>query len=79
MIIITDIRYGSLFDWNSDSENPLKDMLKQLAAISHRDTILAVSMDKKQSVEHPAWIRKKKQLIGKRKFEIYVRNLNFAN
>ena len=78
-IIITDIPYGSLVDWNSDSENPLKDMLKQLAAISHRDTILAVSMDKKQSVEHPAWIRKKKQLIGKRKFEIYVRNLNFAN
>ena len=64
--------------WNSDSENPLKDMLQQLVAISHRDTVLAVSMDKKQSIEHPAWLRKKTQSIGKRKFEIYLRNHNFS-
>lgn len=73
-IIITDIPYGNLVDWNSHSENPLKDMLQQLATISHKDTVLAVSMDKKQSIEHPAWLRKKKQLIGKRKFEIYMRD-----
>ena len=74
-IIITDIPYGNLVDWSSDSENPLKDMLQQLAAISHGDTVLAVSMDKKQNIEHPAWLRKKKQLIGKRKFEMYVRGV----
>ncbi len=74
-IIITDIPYGNLVDWNGDSSNPLQDMLQQLAAISHRDTVLAVSMDKKQSIEHPSWIRKKKQLIGKRKFEIYVHDI----
>lgn len=74
-VIITDIPYGNLVDWSSHSENPLKDMLQQLAAISHGDTVLAVSMDKKQGIEHPAWIRKKKQLIGKRKFEIYIRGV----
>ena len=72
-IIITDIPYGNLVEWNTESIHPLYDMLQQLASISHEDTVLAVSMDKKQSVIHPAWIRKKKQIAGKRKFEIYVR------
>ena len=73
-IIITDIPYGNLVEWNTESNDPLYDMLQQLASISHKDTILAISMDKKQKVIHPAWIRKKKQIIGKRKFEIYVRD-----
>lgn len=73
-IIITDVPYGNLVEWNTESNDPLYDMLQQLAGISHQDTVLAVSMDKKQKVIHPAWIRKKKQIIGKRKFEIYVRN-----
>lgn len=71
-IIITDIPYGNLVEWSTESNNPLYDMLQQLASISHRDTVLAISMDKKQKVMHPAWVRKKKQIIGKRKFEIFV-------
>ena len=39
------------------------------------DTVLAISMDKKQKPIHPAWFRKEKQIIGKRKFEIYVREI----
>ena len=73
-IIITDVPYGNLVEWDSESSDPLYDMLQQLACISHENTILAISMDKKQKVMHPAWIRKKKQIIGKRKFEIYVRD-----
>lgn len=71
-IIITDIPYGNLVTWHTQSNGPIYDMLQQLAAISHKDTVLAISMDKKQKVSHPAWIRKKKQIIGKRKFEIYT-------
>lgn len=71
-IIITDVPYGNLVEWNTESNNPLYDMLQQLASISHKDTILAISMDKKQKAIHPAWTRKKKQIIGKRKFEIYI-------
>ena len=70
-IIITDISYGNLVTWHTQSNDPIYDMLQQLAAISHKDTVLAISMDKKQKVSHPAWIRKKKQIISKRKFEIY--------
>lgn len=70
-IIITDIPYGNLVTWHTQSNDPIYDMLQQLAAISHKDTVLAISMDKKQKISHPAWIRKKKQIIGKRKFEIY--------
>ena len=73
-IIITDVPYGNLVEWNTESKNPLHDMLQQLASISHKDTVLAISMDKKQKAIHPAWVRKKKQIIGKRKFEIYVCN-----
>ncbi len=71
-IIITDIPYGNLVEWNSKSTAPLYDMLHQLAAISKEGTILAISMDKKQNAVHPAWIRRKKQIVGKRKFEIYT-------
>lgn len=71
-IIITDVPYGNLVDWNTESNHPLLDMLQQLADISHKDTVLAISMDKKQKAEHPAWERRKKQIIGKRKFEIYT-------
>ncbi len=71
-IIITDVPYGNLVEWDTESNNPLFDMLQQLASISHRYTVLAVSMDKKQKAEHPAWLRRKKQIIGKRKFEIYT-------
>ena len=71
-IIITDVPYGNLVEWNTESSNPLYDMLQQLAHISREGTVLALSMDKKQKVEHPNWVRKKKQIIGKRKFEIYV-------
>lgn len=73
-IIITDIPYGNLVAWNTGSINPLYDMLQQLANISHEDTVLAISMDKKQKVIHPSWIRRKKQIVGKRRFEIYTYN-----
>lgn len=71
-IIITDVPYGNLVEWNTESSNPLYDMLQQLAHISREGTVLALSMDKKQKVEHPNWVKKKKQIIGKRKFDIYI-------
>ena len=73
-IIITDIPYGDLVSWEGGSTSPLEDMFTQLTAISYEKTVLAVSMDKKQKVVSAAWKRVRKQLIGKRKFEIYVRS-----
>ncbi len=70
-IIITDIPYGNLVSWEGAAESSLNLMYRQLAQISHEDTILAVIMDKKQKPETNEWLRLEKQQLGKRKFEIY--------
>ena len=70
-IIITDIPSGNLVSWEGASESPLNLMYRQLAKMSHEDTILAVIMDKKQKPEANGWLRLEKQQLGKRKFEIY--------
>ena len=70
-IIITDSPYGNLVSWEGAAESPLNLMYRQLAKMSHEDTILAVIMDKKQKPEANGWLRLEKQQLGKRKFEIY--------
>lgn len=72
-IIITDIPYGDLVSWEGGSKSPLSDMFESLSEIAQEHTVLAVSMDKKQKVETHSWRRMKKQVVGKRKFEIYVK------
>lgn len=70
-IIMTDVPYGNLVAWEGSGENPLQAMYLQLSRIARPDTVLAVIMDKKQKYQGDAWIRREKQLVGKRKFEIY--------
>lgn len=70
-IIMTDVPYGNLAVWEGSGENPLQAMYLQLSRIARPDTVLAVIMDKKQKYQGDAWIRLEKQVVGKRKFEIY--------
>ena len=70
-LIITDVPYGNLAVWENSGENPLQAMYLQLSRIARPDTILAVIMDKKQKYQGDTWNRLEKQMIGKRKFEIY--------
>ena len=70
-LIITDVPYGNLAAWENSGENPLQAMYLQLSRIARPDTIRAVIMDKKQKYQGNAWNRLEKQMIGKRKFEIY--------
>lgn len=70
-IIITDVPYGTLVEWKSENDNPLNNMLEQLYQIANPNTVLAVSMDKRQKINSPRWDRLEKHNIGKRKFEIY--------
>lgn len=72
-IIITDIPYGNLVEWENGEMVSLDNMLEQLWAISHKGTVLAVCMDKKQKNSSEKWKRLEKQNIGKRKFEILIR------
>lgn len=69
-IIITDIPYGNLVEWDNGANISLNDMLEQLWAVSHEKTVLAVCMDKKQRINCDKWKRLEKQNAGKRKFEI---------
>lgn len=69
-IIITDVPYGNLVEWEGGESVSLDEMLERLWAISHDNTILAICMDKKQKVNCEKWKRLEKQNIGKRKFEI---------
>lgn len=71
-IIITDVPYGNLVNWSKNTANPIEVMMEQLAKISHRGTVLAIIMDKKAKAISSLWKRVEKQLVGKRKFEIFV-------
>lgn len=70
-IIITDVPYGNLAMWESSEKDSLREMYLQLSKIAHPHTILAVIMDKGQKYQGDAWVRLERQMIGKRKFEIY--------
>ncbi|MBE5844104.1 MAG: hypothetical protein E7302_07955 [Butyrivibrio sp.] len=69
-IIITDIPYGNLVDWNDGESDSLELMLAQLAKTSDKEMVLALSMDKKQKVNSKTWDVLEKHNIGKRKFMI---------
>ncbi len=67
-LIITDVPYGNLVDWQG--EGALRAMLDQLRKISGEDTVLAVCTDKSQKIKSDGWVRVEKQNIGKRRFEL---------
>lgn len=70
-IIITDVPYGNLVDWKGEQESGINVMMKQLSKIANPSTVLAISMDKHEKVNNDEWKRFEKNIIGKRKFEIY--------
>jgi 23S rRNA G2445 N2-methylase RlmL len=70
-IIITDVPYGNLVDWKGEHESGIYVMMKQLSKIANPSTVLAISMDKHEKVNNNEWKRCEKNIIGKRKFEIY--------
>lgn len=68
-IIITDVPYGELVDWQG-SDN-IDKMIESLCNISEGHTIIAIIMDKKQKISNDRLLRLEKNIVGKRKFEIY--------
>ncbi len=69
-VIITDVPYGNLVDWNDENNDSLNLMLDKLACISDKEMVLALSMDKKQKFVTEKWDVLEKHNIGKRKFVI---------
>ena len=69
-LIITDVPYGNLVEWDNGENVSLNEMAERLWAISHGKTVLAVCMDKRQRMSCHKWKRLERQTVGKRKFEI---------
>lgn len=70
-IIITDVPYGNMANWNDNDDKEANQMMEALSEVCGRDTIICVCMDKKQKIQTKLYQRLERQLIGKRKFEIY--------
>lgn len=72
-IVITDVPYGNLAEWNDSDAASMESMLQQLYAIAGEHTVLAVCMDKRQKLCYEKWQRLERENIGKRRFEILKR------
>lgn len=71
-IIISDVPYGELVSWQGKQEIfDLSDMLTALQPVIQPQGIIAIFSDKKQKIQSNNFKRLEKQLVGKRKFEIY--------
>lgn len=69
-IIITDVPYGNLVEWD-DSSKGVNQLMNVVSSVCGKDTIVCICMDKKQKIQTDLFHRLEKQVIGKRKFEIY--------
>lgn len=69
-IIVTDVPYGNMVEWDEGSGG-INQMMSALWAACGRETIICVCMDKKQKIQTDIYQRLERQLVGKRKFEIY--------
>lgn len=73
-IIITDVPYGNQVEWYEGSGG-INQMMGALSAVCGRETIICVCMDKKQKIQTDIYQRLEKQMVGKRKFEIYKKKI----
>lgn len=71
-IIISDVPYGELVSWQGKQELfDLSDLLMAYQPVLQPQGIIAIFSDKKQKIQSNNFKRLEKQLVGKRKFEIY--------
>lgn len=72
-IVITDVPYGNMVSWNGNEKTVdlQVSLLNHLIPILNIGSIIAICSDKKQKFSSEQFKRLEKQLIGKRKFEIF--------
>lgn len=69
-IIITDVPYGNLVNWQGGTDE-VSCLMESLTKICSNETVIAISMNKNQKISSKRFKRLEKQNVGKRKFEIY--------
>lgn len=72
-IIIADVPYGKLVDWSEQKDDMIDRLFDAMMTIAKSGTVIAICSDKHQKISVKTGVRKEKQLIGKRKFEIFVK------
>jgi len=70
-IVITDVPYGNLAAWSDGKTNETDILLHNIKHVLHKESIVAICSDKKQKISTDEYVRLEKQIIGKRKFEIF--------
>ncbi|RXZ78983.1 hypothetical protein EBB07_24935 [Paenibacillaceae bacterium] len=65
-MVITDLPYGNMVKWTSDSANPAEKLLENLLPRLSSDAVVAVIADKKQVIQNANYKRLQKFKIGKR-------------
>lgn len=73
-IIITDIPYGNIVEWDEGSGG-INLMMNDLSSVCGNETIICVCMDKRQKIKTDIYQRLENQLVGNRKFEIYKKKV----
>jgi len=71
-IVMTDVPYGNLVAWQGDREDGIGVLMENLIPVLKPDSVVAICTDKKQKIKTEKYRRLEKQLIGKRKFEIFA-------
>lgn len=71
-IVITDLPYGDIVTWKSESENPLTEFFEHVYEhLAAAQSVLAVIADKKQKLQHEKFKRIDLSKAGKRQFAIF--------
>ncbi len=71
-IIITDLPYGNVVQWQGNSENPLRSLFENLyKAVDIENSIVAIVADKKQKLVHERFARVKAIKAGKRQIAVF--------
>lgn len=69
-IIITDVPYGNIVNWEGKEENMITILLDRLIKVQDDSSVLAVIYDKSQKINNDRYIRLEKFKVGKRIVEI---------
>lgn len=72
-IIMTDVPYGDLVSWEGADVGSVNLLLDKLYDLCGSNTIIGICMDKAQKNTNKSFRRLEKQQIGKRKFEILIK------
>lgn len=71
-IIITDIPYGNIVEWNGDSNNPIQNLFENsYKALDKNHSLMVVIADKKTRLEHKLFKRIEYFKVGKRQVAFF--------